>query len=1064
MIEVAEAFFGSLRACIAATGAALLVGTSASPALAQADLDRLQAEFVEPPADARPWTWFHVMSGNMTREGITKDLEAMERVGIGGIVLFHVTQGISYGPVKFNSPGHLELIEHVAAECERLGLKFSFHNADGWSSTGGPWVTPEQSMKRLVWSETVVEGGAVSLELRKPGTVEDFYRDIAVIAYPSLAGEIADQANPAAVTSSDPHFDLDRVTDGEIYTQSMFAAAGEEPGWVQFSYDRAVPIRSLSVRNIGERDVKIVLQTSDDGVNFQKVREFKKTRLLRAEWEIDESFAPIEARHFRVTFDHKALIGEIALSQLASVANGSGHSGMGYVPGNKLPVQVAPPVADVLNRDAIRDLTRFVGEDGRLQTTLPSGQWTVMRFGYTSTGARNVNPSPEGNGLEVDKFDASAFGVHYDAFIAPVIKRAKAVAPSATTGVMIDSYEVGGQNWTAGYDSQFQQAYDIDLKGWLPIYAGRFISSSAATTDMFAKIRSFNARLINDNYYGEFARLMTEEGLESLIQPYGLGPFDELNVASAASIPAGEFWVRRDDLSNLNGAVSAARIYGKPVVAAEAFTAVWDDNWFFDPAFGKKWGDRAWIAGVNQFFFHRFAHQANTHVMPGMTMNRWGSHFDRTQPWWDKGGAAWFKYMARGQHMLRQGRAVSDVAMAVGSDSPVTCPQKSAASKHLPAGVDFDCVDTPTLLDRSRFEAGALVLDNGSKYSMIWWPRDRVPSATERARLEEASRAGVPVAFGDRGDVPKKVFQAAGLKPRVSSRSGLPSFTQRKSGSTDIFFVFNDSAQSKDFDLCFRVSGKLGEEWHPVTGGSRKFLGSVDDSGCTNVAFGMSPYESRFLVFDASFSFEPLGDAIHGNVRTLANLDKGWSISFDPAYGDADDLTGKALFDWSKSTNPEIRHFSGKATYRTSLEVTADDLKTSSLISLNLGQVETVASVRVNGQELGTVWTAPYAIDISSAVSKGRNTIEIEIANLWINRLIGDAALPDTSGYVPEDNIGYRPEENLPKRDMVEWYSSNQPPPPGPRRTFATHYFQKPDDPLIPSGLIGPVTVTIQEN
>lgn len=346
---------------------------------------------------------------------------------------------------------------------------------------------------------------------------------------------------------------------------------------------------------------------------------------------------------------------------------------------------------------------------------------------------------------------------------------------------------------------------------------------------------------------------------------------------------------------------------------------------------------------------------------------------------------------------------------------------------------------------------------------MIWWPDDRIPSAAENARLEEASRAGVPVAFGHHGDAPTEVFRAAGLMPRISSLSGLPSFTHRQSASADIFFVFNDSDHSKEFDLCFRVHGKQGEEWHPVTGGSRKLTGSVDANGCTNIEIGLAPYESRFLIFDETFSFEPRGDANARNVQAVANLDEGWSISFDPDYGDAKDLTGTGLFDWSKSDDPKIHHFSGKATYRTSFEVPADYLKSAPAISLNLGQVETVASVRVNGRNLGTIWTAPYAIDISSAIAKGRNTIEIEVANLWVNRLIGDAALPDTSGYIPEDNIGYRPEENLPKRDMVEWYSSNQPPPPGPRRTFATHYFQKPNDPLIPSGLIGPVIVTIQD-
>lgn len=1053
----ARADIPSIRACM--IGCVVLLCAALAPAQANepSSLERLRSDFEQPPAEVRPWTWFHVMSGNMTREGITKDLEAMERVGIGGIVLFHVTQGISHGPVKFNSPEHLELIEHLAAECERLGLKFSFHNADGWSSTGGPWISPEQSMKRLVWSEIQVGGGQVSAQLAQPTTNEGFYQDVAVLAWPSLPGEVADAESAPLMTASDPDLDLGRVRDGDFGTTSRLEVAKGEAGWIQFDFGEAVPVRHLRLANVPVRDLVVSLEVSEDGELFRPLFAFPKTRILKNEWEIDTAFAAVTGRYFRIVADRSFDFGEVALSQQSLLDNPAAHSTLGYVFGQKVPKARAFPSEAVIDPDKIKDLSHMMDSEGRLNPALPDGQWTVMRFGYTSTGARNVNPSPEGSGLEVDKFDAAAFRTHYDAFLEPVISRASRVAPNAMTGVMIDSYEVGGQNWTAGYDRLFAAEHGGEnLLKWLPIFAGRAVESGPETSAMFERIRNFNAKLINQNYYGEFASLMADNGLESLIQPYGNGPLDEVTVGSIASVPAGEFWVRRTDLGNLNGAVSAARIYGKSVAAAEAFTATWDDNWNFSPAFGKKWGDRAWAAGINQFFFHRFAHQANTNVMPGMTMNRWGSHFDRTQPWWDEGGRAWFTYMARGQHMLRQGHAVADVGMLVGSDSPVECPEKSTAAGILPAGIEFDCIDTRTLLHRGKIEDGAFVLPNGASYRMLWWPHENAPRPLEQARLQEARAAGLLVVDARLGEDPAKTLQAAGVQPRVSAKGGLPSFTHRHADGADIFFIFNDDDRERAFDLCFRVSGKAGETWIPASGEIRQLDGQIEAEGCSQVSLELAPYESQFLVFSEEMKFAQQGGTVDAPKRILANLGTGWSLSFDVQYGTAGTLKDVALFDWSTSDNPEIRHFSGKAIYRNSFEVSGPDLSASGKLMLDLGQVETVATVRINGAAVGTLWTAPYQIDVTSALQPGANQIEIEVANLWVNRLIGDASLPDTSGYKPEGRV--------PERDMVEWYSSNRPPPPGPRRTFATHYFQTPDDPLAPSGLIGPVTLKQQKD
>lgn len=1016
-------------------------------AQAQTSLEQIKRGFVEPPADARPWTWYHVMSGNMSREGITKDLESLAAAGVGGLVLFHVTQGIPHGKVRFNSPEHLELITHVAAECERLGLKFNFHNADGWSSTGGPWVTPELSMKRVVWSEQVVAGGAVDVSMPQPPARAGYYRDIAVIAYPSMPSEVRDIQLRPLITASDPALNVATITDGNPDTVAQLDVTKGEPGWIQFVYDRPVTMRSLVGDNVAGQDFAATLQMSDDGLVWRDGPEFALRRIGKREMVIDEAFKPVEARYFRISFANAFTLGEIALSAIERIPDVVAHTSLAAGHGVTTPRRLEASSDAIIDPADIIDLTPALSASGQLSAKLPQGEWTVLRFGYTTTGAINVNASPEGTGLEVDKFSADGYAAQHRAFIEPVLNRARTVAPSALSGVMIDSYEVGGQNWTDAYPDLFKTKFGQSIIPWLPLYAGRFVKGPDETRDMLAGIRDLNADLVRDNYYGAFAKAMNQQGVHAIIQPYGNGPFRSVDIGSAATLPTGEFWMARESMK-LNDAVSSARIYGRNIVAAEAFTGEPRVNWRFSPAMGKKWGDRAWTAGVNQFMFHRFAHQANTHVMPGMTMNRWGSHFDRTQPWWDKAGKAWFEYMARGHHLLRQGRPVADIALYMGDDSPGTCPEKSQFAERLPAGAEYDCINAETLLSRSRFADGKLELPNGAQYSMIWWPRNHAPDPAGLARLYEARAAGVPVVLANAGEDAKDMFESAGLKPRIMSDGPLPMFTHRRDGETDIFFLLNFDEQDVQYDLTFPAIGHAAELWDPVTGTMTALPTMLDDARQARIKLSLLAGQSAFVVFNPANVFTQETPQPE-NVTVV--IDTPWTLSFDPLHSEQTPVNLATLIDLSTSDNDEVRHYSGKLTYRTAFDWVPDSSADQGPVMLDLGKVEVAASIRLNGVDLGTLWTTPFAIDVTKAILPGKNLLEIEVANLWVNRLIGDERLEDTSGFVAEGRV--------PTQTMVEWYSANLPPPPGPRRTFTTQPFFKASDPLVPSGLIGPVQI-----
>lgn len=154
-----------------------------------AQADELKDAFRDPPSRARPHTWWHWMNGHVSREGITKDLEAMKRIGLGGFQAFHVTDGIPAGPVGYMTPRWRELMKHTALEADRLGLEMCLHNCAGWSSSGGPWVKPENAMFEIVWTESQVRGEADSHTLKQPKTKHGYYRDICVLAFPTPPAE-----------------------------------------------------------------------------------------------------------------------------------------------------------------------------------------------------------------------------------------------------------------------------------------------------------------------------------------------------------------------------------------------------------------------------------------------------------------------------------------------------------------------------------------------------------------------------------------------------------------------------------------------------------------------------------------------------------------------------------------------------------------------------------------------------------------------------------------------------------------------------------------------------------
>lgn len=1051
-------------------------------------LERLQAEFLTPPNSSRPRTWFHVMSGNMTEAGITKDLESIKSVGIGGVLLFNVTQGIPIGPVKFNSDKHIELVAHMATEAERLGLAFGVHNCDGWTSSGGPWITPENSMKKVVWSETQASGGEINIALTEPDKLENYYEDIATIAYPRLSGEKETADNRPKITSSQATLDIGLITDGSVIGTSRLEATKEAPAHIDFEYAKPFSLKSVRFRFMNARLANTLLLSSDDGIIYTPVKHLALRRPAKNDWGNDEALEnPVTARFFRLQTEVPLDVQEVELSAVPSIGNFWGRSGSAKTAYHELPPIGSALDDAVIKLDSIIDLTSKLDANGQLKTELPEGDWTILRFGQTSTGAKNLPASKEGIGLEVDKFSRSALKIHYDAYMGKVVQAVKDVAPYAHQYTEIDSYEVGAQNWTTGYDALFKDAKGYNLIPFLPLFAGRFVDSPEVSERVTWDMRAFSNELMRDNYYGYFTELANADGLQVYIEPYGDGPFNEIDAGGKADVPMGEFWVNRFG-NRVNVAVSSAAIYGKPIVSAEAFTDVWDVNWKLHPAYVKTLGDTNWALGVNEFMFHRFAHQANTHVKPGMTMNRWGSHFDRTQIWWDSAGKDWFAYLSRGQHLLRQGIPVNDALLFVGDGAPSVCPDKTKTD-IIPTALNFVCLNADVLQNRLSAENGAfslpeggshkfIVLDNSETITrgsldaldrlsvkeggiIIGQPPQKLAGFVQTPEDHEAFNKQVRNIWSRESVISSEELDGIGWNAfleRVGHRSDLKIegqadalFTHRKLGNHDIYFIFNPEKESRNFKASFRVSGKKISLWDPMNGRIKAVSSYSTASDHTTVDLELKSQESVFVVFDGDKAVAETVVSQPQKELSQTPILGPWTVSFDPEFGTNKTVEFSELKDLKDHADDDIKYYSGPITYETQFEISEDFLTSGKKFMLDLGNVQIAATVSVNGVEQGTSWIAPHQINLSKDLKAGANSISITVVNLWVNRLIGDAGLPDLDGFTPADWI--------PQTQMPEWYSNDEPPNLGQRVTFTTADFYEATDPLVPSGLIGPVSV-----
>ena len=653
----------------------------------------LKKEFLYPSAEASPWVFWYWMQASVSKEGITADLEAMKQVGIGGAYLMPI-KGPANPPLMDSvvvqlSPEWWRMIQHAFAEARRLGIKFGIHASDGFALAGGPWITPELSMQKIVWTQKNITGGRNFNEvLDQPETLENYYRDVAIFAFPSLPGTgISTRTIIPKISSSKPDSSVQLLIDP--VNKKNFSC--DDQCWIQYAFDQPFTCRSIVVRSRNNyQSNRLIIQASDDGINFRTVKRMEPPRHGWQDWDADytHSIPSTTAKYFRFVYDNEGSepgaedldaakwrqslkITGLELSSEPRINQYEGKNGEVWRISERNTTKEIPDV-DCVPLDKIIDITSRLDQNGRLVWDAPPGQWTILRMGHTSTGHRNETGGG-GKGLECDKFNPVAITLQFNKWFGEFYNQ---VDPATIKDVLkffhVDSWECGSQNWSPVFRSEFKKRRGYDLYSMLPAMAGIPILSAELTEMFLYDVRATIAELVNDNFYVTLSKLAHQKGVQftaESVAPTMLS--DGMLHYKSVDVPMGEFWLRsptHDKPNDMLDAISGAHIYGKNIIQAEGFTELrmaWDEH----PGMLKTMADRNFALGINRLVYHVYMHNPWMNRKPGMTLDAIGLYFQRDQTWW-KQSRAWVDYAKRCQALLQMGKPVVDVAVYTGKEYP----------------------------------------------------------------------------------------------------------------------------------------------------------------------------------------------------------------------------------------------------------------------------------------------------------------------------------------------------------------------------------------------------------
>lgn len=994
--------------------------------------------FAHPAKNHYPETWFHFINGNIDRKGVTKDLEAIAGAGITGVSLFHGKMGDS----RIDWPGtaeHIEclspqwesLLTYTASEAKRLGLRFSLQTCPGWAMSGGPWIKPEQSMRHLTHTRTDIEGGKL-IEVQLPtATDEDYrdYRDLCTLAFPTPSG---DTDRPLAVKQV-------KADKDEAQWLDCLNARGRgsfqlQPGKhvVEFELAEAETLRTLEFNPIDNFNHEFGV---DPGIHVRLValmtdgseQEMLDADFPMANWQDSDypmSFALNEARSLRyrleMTTQHRANVSRVRLYSGARKNNWEAEAGFtcrAVVRENERPLQSS---SAFVKQEGIVDLTDRMNADGKLCWQAPQGKWTILRIGHINTGRQNGPAPDEATGWEVNKFDRSMVDYQFKSYVG---RLAEGALDGLLDNMLMDSWECSSQTWTEGMEKIFIQTHGYELLRWMPALFGYVLEDHETSAGFLCDWRSVLNRLFVDNFYGRMAENARSKSMTVQYETAAgdIFPGDPMEFYKWADVPMTEFWqpfhhfLANHNYKPIRATASAARMYGKPRVEAESFTS-FDLTWDEHLSMLREVANQNTIEGVSHITFHTYTHNPDAdRYFPGTTFGAAiGTPFLRKQTWWPF-MPLFTRYLARLSYMLERGKPVSDVLWYIGDE----VEQKPDQFTAFPEGYRYDYCNQDALLNRLDVRDGRWVTPDGISYSVMWIP-ERVERMTPKTlnRLAELVRKGGiliaqepaypathTISVEDFREAAHSLWKGDQGKGRIVSGKtidealrllALPQdvkptealWLHRKAEGADWYMICAPKEKSFQGDIAFHSQGNA-ELWDPIHGTTTPIAATVRD-GYSTIHVTLERGECFFVVFD--HKSKPQKVRQWQEAEQPLNLQ--WTLTFPEGWGIDRTYSLSELKPWKDlDASAEGKAFSGTATYATTIDMPKVDKRQR--YELQLGRVEEIAVIRLNGEVVDSLWAAPYFADLTPYLRKGQNRLEVDVTSTWRNRLIYDAGLPE---------------------------------------------------------------------
>ncbi len=1093
----------------------------AKPAASQ-----LERDFLTPPETARPRVWWHWMNGNITRQGIALDLEWMKRTGLGGFQNFDAalnTPKVVDTRLVYMDPGWKDAFNFAITKGKSLGFEMAIAGSPGWSETGGPWVTPEQAMKKYVWSEIVVEGGkpftgklasppivtgpfqtrsdqdpmgAMVGAGAHPPSVPDFYKDSVVIAYKQPSDEAVVLTSKA--TSSSGEINAAALSDNDLMTStSIKAPTTDNPAWIQLTYSKPETIQSFTFAVGGpvnplaifipELNNGPMIEGSEDGTTFTPIARIptkgnvqqtlafmpRTLRAIRVVFAPQPSRAPSpddidtsELGMMAPTSPPPVQVAEFAPHTAPRVHRFEDKAAFTALPDNYALATPHSQPGSAIDSTTVIDLTSKMQPDGTLTWDAPAGTWTIVRMGYSLTGITNHPAPPEATGPEVDKLNKAYVTDYMNKYLDNYKAATSGKLGASGVGYVItDSWEAGTQNWTNDMLAEFQKRRGYSATPYLPVLTGHIVNNAEDSDRFLWDFRKTIADLVAENHYGTIADILHSRGMKVYGESHESGRAtigDGMEMKRYTDVPMAAMWTRPGaqfgSQADIRESASVAHIYGQNLVAAESLTSS-VGPWAWSPAMLKPTADLELASGLNRFVIHESAHQPLVGKAPGLALGPFGQWFNRNEIWAEQ-ATPWITYLARNSYLLQQGRfSVADIAYFYGEDSNLTAIFTNHAP-DVPVGYNFDYINADALINKLSVKDGNLVTPSGMTYRiLVLDPYATHMSLPVLRKLRDLAVAGATIygprptadpslgddaaeykALGDQvwcsgGNTKLHVFTQEKLSSLLENLHTTPDFgytrpsadtnvlfVHRHLNDGDLYFLDNRNNRAEQIEATFRVTGKTPELWHADTGRIEPVSYRIEQ-GQTTVPLTLDPNGTVFVVF-RKLAAAPSRTLPATTETSIATVSGDWKLAFEPKRGAPATITLNQLASWSDNADAGVKYFSGHGTYTKTIEAPAAWFKPGAKLSLDLGDVANLAEVKVNGKPLGIVWKKPFRVDLTGALHPGPNTVEITVANLWVNRLIGDAQPDATTKY-----------------------------------TFTTRNPYKANSKLLPSGLIGPVQV-----